>query len=72
MSVLDRALSAIKEVLLLRDQFGQMRGQLDRVGGNMAGMLSDIRDLEQRVARLEGVEKAIFALAARQPRLPEE
>ncbi len=38
----------------------------------MATMLSDIRELEQRVARLEGVEKTILALASRTPRLPKE
>jgi methyl-accepting chemotaxis protein len=71
MSVLERALSAIKEVLLLRDQFKQMREEVNRMGGNMSDMLDDIRDLEQRVARLEGVEKTILALASRVPRLPE-
>ena len=72
MSVLDRTLSAIKDVLLLRDQFKQMREELTRMSGNISGMLGDIRDLEQRVARLEGAESVIVALASRQPRLPEE
>ena len=72
MSVLDRSLSAIKDVLLLRDQFQAMREELTRMGGNMAAMLGDIRDLEQRVARLEGVEQTILAIAGRQPRLPEQ
>ena len=72
MSVLDRSLSAIKDVLLLRDQFKAMREELGRMGGNMAGMLGDIRELEQRVARLEGVEKTLLALASRAPRLPKE
>ena len=72
MSVLDRSLSAIKDVLLLRDQFKAMREELGRMGGNMAAMLGDIRELEQRVARLEGVEKTLLALASRAPRLPKE
>ncbi len=72
MSILDKSLSAIKDVLLLRDQFKQMRDELNRMGGNMAGMLDDIRDLEQRVARLEGVEKTMLAIVSRVPRLPEE
>ena len=71
MSVLERALATIKDVLLLRDQFKQMREELHRMGGNMGNMLADIRDLEQRVARLEGVEKTILAIASRQPSLPE-
>jgi methyl-accepting chemotaxis protein len=72
MSVLEKALSTIKEVLLLRDQFKQMREEINRMNGNMGNMLDDIRDLEQRVARLEGVEKTILALAARVQRLPEQ
>lgn len=72
MSVLDRALGAIKDVLLLRDQFKQMREELGRMSGNLSGMLSDIRDLEQRVARLEGVEKTLLAIASRPPRPPED
>lgn len=72
MSVLERSLSAIKEVLLLRDQFKQMREEVNRVGGNIGDMLDDIRDLEQRVARLEGVEKTIMALVSRTPQLPGE
>jgi methyl-accepting chemotaxis protein len=72
MSVIEKALSTIKEVLLLRDQFKQMREEINRMNGNMGNMLDDIRDLEQRVARLEGVEKTILALAARVQRLPEQ
>jgi len=72
MSVLDRSMSAIKDVLLLRDQFKAMREELGRMGGNMGAMLGDIRELEQRVARLEGVEKTLLALASRTPRLPKE
>ena len=72
MSVLERAISTIKDVLLLRDQFKQMREEVTRMGGNMNAMLDDIRDLEQRVARLEGVEKTILAIASRAPRLPGE
>ena len=72
MSVLDRAMSAIKDVLLLRDQFKQHREEQQRVQANMALMLGNIRDLEQRVARLEGVEKTILAIASRVPRLPGE
>ena len=71
MSVLEKALSTIKEVLLLRDQFKQMREEISRMNGNMGHMLYDIRDLEQRVSRLEGVEKTMLALVSRVPRLPE-
>lgn len=72
MSVFDRSLSAIKEVLLLRDQFKQMREELGRMSSNLSGMLNDMRELEQRVARLEGVEKAMLAIVSRSPRLPGE
>lgn len=72
MSVVERSLSAIKDVLLLRDQFKQMRGEVNRMGVNMGAMLDDIRDLEQRVSRLEGVEKTMLALVSRTPRLPGE
>jgi methyl-accepting chemotaxis protein len=72
MSVLEKALSTIKEVLLLRDQFKQMREEINRMNGNMGGMLDDVRELEQRVARLEGVEKTILALASRVQRLPDQ
>ena len=72
MSVFERTLAAVKDVLLLRDQFKQMREELGRMGGNLGAMLNDIRDLEQRVARLEGVEKTILAIASRRPSLPEE
>ena len=71
MSVLEKSLSAIKEVLLLRDQFKQMREEISRMNGNMGHMLDDIRDLEQRVSRLEGVEKTMLAIVSRIPRLPE-
>jgi methyl-accepting chemotaxis protein len=72
MSVLEKALSTIKEVLLLRDQFKQMREEINRMNGNMGGMLDDVRELEQRVARLEGVEKTILALASRVQRSPDQ
>ena len=72
MSVLERALSTIKEVLLLRDQFKQMREEINRTSGNMGHMLDDIRDLEQRVSRLEGVEKTMLALVSRVQQLPKD
>lgn len=72
MSVLERSLSAIKEVLLLRDQFKQMREEVNRMGGNIGDIVDDMHDLEQRVARLEGVEKTILTLMSRTPRLPKE
>ena len=72
MSGFERTLAAIKDVLLLRDQFKQMREELGRMGGNLSGMLHDIRDLEQRVARLEGVEKTILAIASGRPSLPDQ
>jgi methyl-accepting chemotaxis protein len=72
MSVLEKALSTIKEVLLLRDQFKQMREEINRMNGNMSDMLDDVRDLEQRISRLEGVEKTMLAIVSRIPRLPEE
>jgi methyl-accepting chemotaxis protein len=71
-SVLEKALSTIKEVLLLRDQFKQMREEINRMNGNMSDMLDDVRDLEQRISRLEGVEKTMLAIVSRIPRLPEE
>ena len=72
MSVLDRAISAIKDVLLLRDQFKQMREEVNRMGGNMNAMLDDIRDLEQRTARLEGFIQGAAAAGQRKPRLPKD
>jgi methyl-accepting chemotaxis protein len=71
-SVLEKALSTIKEVLLLRDQFKQMREEINRMNGNMSDMLDDVRDLEQRISRLEGVEKTMLAIVSRIPRLSEE
>ena len=72
MSVLERAISAIKDVLLLRDQFKQMREEVNRMGGNMNAMLDDIRDLEQRMARLEGFVQGAAAAGGRQPQLPKD
>ena len=72
MSVLERAITAIKDVLLLRDQFKQMRGEVSRMGGNMNAMLDDIRDLEQRMARLEGFIQGAAAADKRQPKLPKD
>ena len=71
MSIFDRTFSAIKDVLLLRDQFTDMREQTKLMQSNMGGMLNNIRDLEQRVARLEGSDDTIRALIGNQmPRLP--
>ena len=72
MSVLERAITAIKDVLLLRDQFKQMREEVNRMGGNMNAMLDDIRDLEQRMARLEGFVQGAAAAGGRQPKLPKD
>ena len=72
MSVLERAITAIKDVLLLRDQFKQMREEVNRMGGNMNAMLDDIRDLEQRMARLEGFVQGAAAVGGRQPKLPKD
>jgi TolA-binding protein len=71
-SVLERAITAIKDVLLLRDQFRQMREEVNRMGGNMNAMLDDIRDLEQRMARLEGFVQGAAAAGTRRPKLPKD
>jgi len=70
MSVLDRALTAIKDVILLREEVKDLRGDVAGLSADMAGLVGDIRDLEQRVARLEGVSDTMRLLAARPPRLP--
>ena len=72
MSVIDRALSAFRDVMLLREQMKDLRGDVAGLSGDVAGLVGDIRDLEQRVARLEGVSDTMRLLAARPARLPEE
>ena len=72
MSILERAVSAIKDVLLLRDQFKQQREEQQRMQTNMTMMLGNIRDIEQRMARLEGFIQGAAAAGAQQPKLPKE
>ena len=72
MSVLDRALSAIKDVMLLREQMKDLRGEVGALGGDMAGLVGDIRDLDRRVSRLEGAADTMRIIAMRQPQLPSE
>jgi hypothetical protein len=72
MSVLDRALTAIKDVMLLREQMKELRGDVAALTGDFAGLVDDLRDLDRRVARLEGATETMRLLAARSPRLPPE
>ena len=57
MSVVDRALSAIKDVLLLREQMTDLRDDMRGMNGDISGLVGDIRDLDRRVARLEGSDR---------------
>ena len=72
MSVVDRALSAIKEVMLLSEQMKDLRGDVAALGGDVVGLVDDIRDLDRRVARLEGATQAMQMIAMRQAQLPPE
>jgi len=69
-SVLDRALTAVRDVILLREQMKDLRDDVAGLGSDVTGLVSDIRELEQRVARLEGVSDTMRLLAARPARLP--
>ena len=61
----------MRDVLLFREQFGELRKDLAGLTGDVAGLVDDMRALEQRMARLEGfIEGATFA-TGRQQRLPE-
>ncbi len=72
MSVIERALSAVKQVMLIEKAIGDLRGDVTGLSSDVAALARDMRDLEQRVARIEGAHEAFRALAVRQPRLPEE
>ena len=70
MSVFERAIGTLKDVLLLREQLAQMRVEMARMGDNVGSLIGDIRALEQRLARVEGFIEGAAATAGRQPRLP--
>jgi hypothetical protein len=70
MSVLDRALTAIKDVILLREQMTQMRSDFATLSGNVASLVGDIRSIEQRLARLEGANDTMRVISGSQARLP--
>ena len=72
MTVLDRALSAIKDVMLLREQMKELRGDVGALAGDVTGLVGDIRDLDRRLSRLEGATETIRMLAMRQAKLPPE
>ena len=64
MSVVDRVLSGIKDVLLLREQMSELREDVKAMNGDIAGLVGDIRDLDRRVARLEGSDETMRTLIA--------
>ena len=70
MSVFERAIGTLKDVLLLREQLAQMRVEMARMGDNVGSLIGDIRALEQRLARVEGFIEGASVSAGRQPRLP--
>ena len=70
MSVLDRVLTAVKDVVLLREQMKELRGDVTALGGDIKGLVDDIRDLDRRVARLEGATETMRVVTARQAQLP--
>lgn len=70
MSVLDRALTAIKDVILLREQMTQMRADFATLSSNVSGLVGDIRSIEQRLSRLEGASDAMRVISAQPARLP--
>ena len=72
MSVFDRSLSAIKDVLLLREQMKDLREDVATLSRNVSSLANEMRDIDRRVARLEGSERALLALVPRSvPKLPE-
>lgn len=72
MSVIERALSAVKQVMLIERDIGDLRDDVTGLSSDVATLARDMRDLEQRVARIEGAHETFRALAIRQPRLPED
>jgi hypothetical protein len=72
-SIVERSLSAIKDVLLLREQMKDLREDVTGLSRNVTALANDVRDIDRRVARLEGSERALLALVPRQPpQLPDE
>lgn len=65
-------MSAIKDVMLPREQMKALRGDVGALGGDATGLVGDIRELDRRVSRLEGAAETMRLLAERQAKLPPE
>jgi hypothetical protein len=67
------ALGAIKSVLVMETRLERMDRDVERLGGDLAGLREAIGAVDRRVTRIEGVMEGYgraTASAPRQPRLP--
>ena len=54
MSLVDRALTAVKDIIMFREELAHTRAEIVALAKGVEGLVEDIRQLEQRLARLEG------------------
>jgi hypothetical protein len=58
MSTTEKAIGALKSVLLMNERFDALDGRIDEMGGRLERLALSHADLAQRVSSIEGYLKA--------------
>ena len=72
MSGLGEAFAALKNIALLHERVANLRGDVEKLNANVAGLREYAVAIDKRVARLEGFIEGAAAASGRRPRLPKD
>lgn len=72
MSGLGEAFAALKNIALLHERVGNLRGDVEALNVNVAGLRDYAVSIDKRVARLEGFIEGAAAASGQRGMLPKE
>ena len=62
----------MRDVVLFREQLGQTGKELSDLADDVGGLVGDLSEVRQRLARLEGFIEGAAAASGARPQLPRE
>ena len=72
MSGLGEAFAALKNVALLHERVGNLRGDVEKLNTNVAGLREYAAAIDNRLARLEGFIDGAATASGRRAKLPKD
>ena len=72
MSGLGEAFAALKNIALLHERVGNLRGDVEKLNANVAGLREYAVTIDKRVSRMEGFIEGAAAASGRQAKLPKD